>query len=379
MGIEPIPLSSRSGTAAPQGVRRPISSVGLPAVILFVLVLGLLQRDAKVPKDCVIHGVPTRSLGTDGPRLRHRTCPNKSQSVPIQSSGLPRALLNVGAHIHVPPLRKAASYSFIIRVAAVEEQFPVGPAKGDAAAQFPQVFPTRMIRSRRQIVFLFGGEPVALGTGSLTSAPKGIWRSIFALGLPGVFLFVLVLGLLQRDAEVPKDCVIHGVPTRSLGIDGPRLPHQTCPNNSQSVPIQSSGLPRALLNVGAHIHVPPMRKAASYSFIIRVAADEEQFPAGPQKGQKATQPRNFIRSFPPERFAVGARSSSNLAGAVFVCPLYVHMDYFRIGGDPSRPPQWANWPICRLLDSNIAPSTQPEPLAAPISAPRFLDPVCRFA
>jgi hypothetical protein len=93
--------------------------VGLPAVILFVLVLGLLQRDAKVPKDCVIHGVPTRSLGTAGPRLRHRTCPNKSQSLPIQSSGLPRALLNVGAHIHVPPLRKAASYSFIIRVATV--------------------------------------------------------------------------------------------------------------------------------------------------------------------------------------------------------------------------------------------------------------------
>ena len=68
----------------------------------------------------------------------------------------PDALLNVGAHIHVPPLRKAASYSFIIRMAAVEEQFPVGPAKGDAAAQFPQVFPTRMIRSRRQIVFEFG-------------------------------------------------------------------------------------------------------------------------------------------------------------------------------------------------------------------------------
>jgi hypothetical protein len=51
----------------------------------------------------------------------------------------------------VPPLRKAASYSFVIRVAAVEKQFPVGPAKGDAAAHFPQVFPTRMIRSRRQI------------------------------------------------------------------------------------------------------------------------------------------------------------------------------------------------------------------------------------
>ena len=68
----------------------------------------------------------------------------------------PRALLNVGAHIHVTPLRKAGSYSFIIRVAAVEEQFPVGPAKGDPAAQFPQVFPTRMIRSRRQIVFEFG-------------------------------------------------------------------------------------------------------------------------------------------------------------------------------------------------------------------------------
>ena len=130
--------------------------MGLPAVVLFVLVLGLLQRDAKVPKDCVIHGVPSRPLGTDGPRLRHRTCPNKSQSVPIQSSGVPRALRNVGAHIHVPPLRKAASYSFIIRVATVEEQFPVGPARGDAVAQVPQVFPTRMIRSQRQIVFEFG-------------------------------------------------------------------------------------------------------------------------------------------------------------------------------------------------------------------------------
>jgi hypothetical protein len=62
----------------------------------------------------------------------------------------------VGPNIHVPPLRKAASYSFIIRVASVEKQVPVGPAKGDAAAQFPQVFPTRMIRSRRQIVFEFG-------------------------------------------------------------------------------------------------------------------------------------------------------------------------------------------------------------------------------
>src|SRR6266702_4310009 len=49
-------------------------------------------------------------------------------------------------------LRKAASNSFIIRVAAVEEQFPVGPAKCDAAALFPQVFTSRMIRSRRQIV-----------------------------------------------------------------------------------------------------------------------------------------------------------------------------------------------------------------------------------
>ena len=149
---------SAQGAAPPRrkGYGGPFLLWGFLAVILFVLVLGLLQRDAKVPKDCVIHGVPTRSLGTDGPRLRHRTCPNKSQSVPIQSSGLPRALLNVGAHIHVPPLRKAASYSFIIRVAAVEEQFPVRPAKGDAAAQFPQVFPTRVIRSRRQIVFEFG-------------------------------------------------------------------------------------------------------------------------------------------------------------------------------------------------------------------------------
>jgi hypothetical protein len=48
--------------------------------------------DAKVPKDGVIHGVPTRFLGTDGPRLYHRTCPIQSQSVPIQSSGLPHAL-----------------------------------------------------------------------------------------------------------------------------------------------------------------------------------------------------------------------------------------------------------------------------------------------
>jgi hypothetical protein len=156
LGIEPIIFSSRSGTPAPQGIRRPISFVGLPAVVLFVLVLGLLQRDAKVPKDCVIHGVPTRSFGTDGPRVRHRTCPNKSQSVPIQSSGLPHALLDLGPYIHVPPLRKSASYSFIIRVAAVEEQVSVEPAKGAAAAQFRQVFPARMIRSRRQIVFEFG-------------------------------------------------------------------------------------------------------------------------------------------------------------------------------------------------------------------------------
>jgi hypothetical protein len=41
-------------------------------------------------------------------------------------------------------------------VAAVEEQFPVGPTKGDAAAQFSQVFPTRVIRSWRQIVFELG-------------------------------------------------------------------------------------------------------------------------------------------------------------------------------------------------------------------------------
>jgi hypothetical protein len=57
--------------------------------------------------------------------------------------------------ILVPPLRKAASYSVINRVVELEEQFPVGP-KGDATAQFPQVFPTRMIRSRRQIAFEFG-------------------------------------------------------------------------------------------------------------------------------------------------------------------------------------------------------------------------------
>lgn len=107
------------------------------------------------------------------------------------------------------------------------------------------------------------------GTRSRASAPKGIWRSIFALGLPGVFLFVLVLGMLQRDVEVSQDGVVNGVPSRPLGTDGPRLRHRTCPNKSQSVPIQSSGLPRVLLNVGTHIHVPPLRKAVSYSFIIQ--------------------------------------------------------------------------------------------------------------
>ena len=63
---------------------------------------------------------------------RHRTCPNKSQtrcSSLTQSSRSSPSLLNVGAHIHVPPLRKAASYSFIIRVAAVEEQFRSGQQK----------------------------------------------------------------------------------------------------------------------------------------------------------------------------------------------------------------------------------------------------------
>jgi hypothetical protein len=82
----------------------------------------------------------------------------------------------VGAHIHLPPLRKAASYSFIIRVVAVEEQFPAGPAKGDAAAQFPQIFPTRMIRSRGQIVFecgwcsfLFARHPPGIRFSSATS------------------------------------------------------------------------------------------------------------------------------------------------------------------------------------------------------------------
>jgi hypothetical protein len=68
-------IQLRSGTAAPQGVWRPISVVGFPAILLFVLVLGLLQRDAKVPEDCVIDGVPTRPFGTDGSRLHHRTCP----------------------------------------------------------------------------------------------------------------------------------------------------------------------------------------------------------------------------------------------------------------------------------------------------------------
>lgn len=91
----------------------------------------------KYPKTASSMEYPLGLLGLMVLGLCHRTCPNKSQSVPIQSSGLSRALLNLGADIHVPPLRKAASYSFIIRAAAVEEQFPVGPAKGDAASSLP--------------------------------------------------------------------------------------------------------------------------------------------------------------------------------------------------------------------------------------------------
>jgi hypothetical protein len=47
-----IQLKERHRRAA--RVWRPISVVGFPAIFLFVLVLGLLQRDAKVPEDCVI-------------------------------------------------------------------------------------------------------------------------------------------------------------------------------------------------------------------------------------------------------------------------------------------------------------------------------------
>jgi hypothetical protein len=60
-------------------------------------------------------------------------------------------------------------------MAAVEEQFPVG-RKGDAGAQFPQVFPTRMIRRRDEIVFkcgwcsfLFARHPPGIRFSSATS------------------------------------------------------------------------------------------------------------------------------------------------------------------------------------------------------------------
>ena len=39
----------------------------------------------KHPKTASSMEYPLSTLGTDGPWLRHRTCPNKSQSVPIQS------------------------------------------------------------------------------------------------------------------------------------------------------------------------------------------------------------------------------------------------------------------------------------------------------
>ena len=46
-----------------------------------------------------------------------------------------------------PPLRKATSYSFIIRVVELEEQFPVGPKASATGSQFPpnRSFPTRQI------------------------------------------------------------------------------------------------------------------------------------------------------------------------------------------------------------------------------------------
>jgi hypothetical protein len=113
LGKEPIVLGSRSGASAPEGIWRSTCLVGLPALLPLVLVLGLLRRNLEVPRNCVSHGIPPRLLRTHGHRLRNGLCPNLRQGCSLQSRGFSRPTLELGPHIHVPPLRKGATYSFV--------------------------------------------------------------------------------------------------------------------------------------------------------------------------------------------------------------------------------------------------------------------------
>jgi hypothetical protein len=63
LGIEPIILSSRRGTAAPQGVWRPISFVGLPAVVLLFWSWACYSAMLKYPKTASSMEYPLGLLG----------------------------------------------------------------------------------------------------------------------------------------------------------------------------------------------------------------------------------------------------------------------------------------------------------------------------
>jgi hypothetical protein len=113
IGEKAKPTRSRSDTSATKGIWRSISLVGVPSVVLPVLVVGVLQRDVEKRQNCAIYGVPPYNIGTYLPRLCRRASPYLSQSLPLQSEGFSHALPELGPHIYVPPLRKAASYSFM--------------------------------------------------------------------------------------------------------------------------------------------------------------------------------------------------------------------------------------------------------------------------
>lgn len=111
--------------------------MGLPSVVLPVLVVGVLQRDIEEPQNCAIYGVPSYDIGTHLPRLCRRASSYLSQSLPLQSGGFSHALPELGPHIYVPPLRKAASYSFM-------NTLPIAHSQATAQSLFGHEARTRL-------------------------------------------------------------------------------------------------------------------------------------------------------------------------------------------------------------------------------------------
>jgi hypothetical protein len=114
LGIEPILFGSRSGTSSPKGVWRPI--LGLEFWRLFLLFLGghassRRSREAQRFWSNLRAGCNHTDLNRLG--THSWNAPKFPPSLSLQRKGFSRALPELGPYVHVSPLRKDASCSFM--------------------------------------------------------------------------------------------------------------------------------------------------------------------------------------------------------------------------------------------------------------------------